>query len=197
MVKKHGKHKSLLDFIKQSGGGKDVSKTSNGVSRENSDYIDELTRFIIEASSSTVSGNKVMEPSFDKDSASSISKDIIDKLVDRSVDVRINCSQAGVCDDNRVVGQVFRDDYGLLRQRGYLKTTRLPVYLDFIVEKAVVKQILPNTYKVETDRGSIALVPEDFLCELNNRYGVILLNYDKCRDVKKDLQGFVSGREGQ
>lgn len=185
-----------MDFFKQSEKREEfLEKSKETSSVKDSDYIDELTRFIIEASISEARAESSVEEkdvrSGEKGDTSMFSKDIIDKLLNRSIDERINCSQSGVCDDNRMVSQVFKDDLGILRQRGYLKTTRLPVYLDFIVEKAVVKQTLPNTYKVETDRGSIALVPEDFLCELHNRYGVILLNYDKCRDYKKDLQGFT------
>lgn len=200
MVKKQAKQKSLTDFFKQSEKKVESSMTSKETSMsKGSDYIEELTRFIVEASANEARAEpslKKEERSEVKDDASALLKDMIDRLLDRSVDDKINCSQSGVCDDNRMVGQVFRDDLGILRQRGYLKTTRLPVYLDFVVEKAVVRQILPNTYKVETDRGSIALVPEDFLCELNNRYGVILLNYDKCRDSKKDLQVFTKDSGG-
>ncbi len=95
----------------------------------------------------------------------------------------ITCDNNGVCSDGISISQVYVDKYGFKRQRGFIRTTRIPVYVDWIVEEALVSKVLPTAYKVETNRGSIALVPKDFLCELDKRYGVLLKNYD-CSNYK-------------
>ncbi len=95
----------------------------------------------------------------------------------------ITCDNNGVCSDGISISQVYVDKYGFKRQRGFIRTTRIPVYVDWIVEEALVSKVLPTAYKVETSRGSIALVPKDFLCELDKRYGVLLKNYD-CSNYK-------------
>ncbi len=98
----------------------------------------------------------------------------------------IMCTSDGVCRDNRKLSEIFVDEYGFRRQRGFVRTTRLPIFLDWIVEEAVVTKILPSAYKVETSRGAIALVPTNFLCELDKRYGVLLQNYD-CSNYKLSI----------
>lgn len=99
----------------------------------------------------------------------------------------ISCNNNGECNDGRRVGEIFEDKYGFRRQRGFVNTTRLPIFLDWIVEEAVIEEILPKTYVVKTNRGSLALIPEDYLCELHTRYGVIIKNYDKCRKYKPSI----------
>ncbi len=99
----------------------------------------------------------------------------------------IVCNSNGECSDGHRVSEVFTDKYGFRRQRGFIRTTRLPIYVDWIVEEAVVSKILPTAYKVETNRGAVALVPIDFLCELDRRYGVLLKNYD-CSGYKLSIE---------
>lgn len=98
------------------------------------------------------------------------------------------CYSDGRCSDGINVGEIYTDKYGFRRQRGYVNTTRIPVYTDWIVEEGVVKPILARAYGLKTNRGAVALVPEDFLCELEARYGIKLLNYDKCKGYKPILE---------
>ena len=114
--------------------------------------------------------------------------DILRKLLEKPIRT-INetmCSSNGLCKDNRRLSEIFIDEFGFKRQRGFVRTTRAPVFLDWIVEEAVVSKILPTAYKVETSRGAIALIPENFLCELDKRYGVLLKNYD-CSNYKLSI----------
>ncbi len=99
----------------------------------------------------------------------------------------ITCSNEGECSDGRRISEVFVDKYGFRRQRGFIRTTRLPVFLDWIVEEAIVSKVLPTAYKVQTNRGALALIPTDFLCELHMRYGVLLKNYD-CRGYRVSIE---------
>ncbi len=114
--------------------------------------------------------------------------EILHKLLEKPIRTvnEIMCGPDGLCRDNRRLSEVFIDEYGFKRQRGFVRTTRLPVFLDWIIEEAVVTKILPTAYKVKTSRGAVALVPENFLCELDKRYGVILKNYD-CSNYKLSI----------
>lgn len=121
---------------------------------------------------------------------------LIDIILEKGLgtdDVR--CDEYGRCSDGVNVGVIFTDKYGFQRQRGFLRTTRIPVYMDWIVEEAVVTKILPKAHKLVTNRGAVALVPEDFICELQERYGVILKNYDKCRSKPTLLNTPTNGNK--
>ncbi len=104
------------------------------------------------------------------------------------------CNELGECDDGINVGEYFTDEYGFHRQRGFVRTTRIPVFVDWIVEDGVVKKLLPRAHKLVTSRGAIALVPDDFLCELQARYGIILQNYDKCRGYRPSITSSTTSR---
>ncbi|MCD6195980.1 MAG: hypothetical protein J7J82_04260 [Staphylothermus sp.] len=107
--------------------------------------------------------------------------EILDKILWEGLSKdNVVCDSTGKCTDGISVGEIYNDQYGFRRQRGYVNTTRLPVYTDWIVEEGLVKKILPRAYGLKTNRGAVALIPEDFLCELQARYGVVLLNYDRC-----------------
>ncbi len=114
--------------------------------------------------------------------------EILNKLLKKRVRAinEIICGSDGVCKDNKRLSEIFVDEFGFKRQRGFVRTTRAPVFLDWIIEEAIVSKILPTAYKVETSRGAIALIPENFLCELDKRYGVLLKNYD-CSNYKLSI----------
>jgi len=114
--------------------------------------------------------------------------DILRKLLEKPIRTinEIMCGSDGLCKDNKRLSEIFIDELGFKRQRGFIRTTRAPVFLDWIIEEAVVSKILPTAYKVETSRGAIALIPENFLCELDKRYGVLLKNYD-CSNYKLSI----------
>jgi len=114
--------------------------------------------------------------------------EILDKILWEGLGKdNVVCDSTGKCTDGISVGEIYNDQYGFRRQRGYVNTTRLPVYTDWIVEEGLVKKILPRAYGLKTNRGAVALIPEDFLCELQARYGVVLLNYDRCTKYKPVL----------
>jgi len=96
----------------------------------------------------------------------------------------IECDNKGLCSDGIKVGDFFTDKYGVKRQRGFVNTTRLPVYLDVVVEEAKVSPLLSKAYSIQTSRNALAIVPEDFICELQERYGVILEGFEKCTQGK-------------
>lgn len=181
MVSKTKKSKSITDYIKKSSVGVNSTDTGSGKNRLD-DYIADLTSFLVESATKNEDVKRVKETESGDKGGLKVSTVDIDKILYESGLEPIICKPTGLCSDGRRVGEVFRDKYGLLRQRGFLNTTRQTVYLDFMLEKAVVKQLLPNTFKIETERGSLAIVPEDFLCEMNYRYGVMLVNYDKCKE---------------
>ncbi len=108
---------------------------------------------------------------------------ILDELLEKGLGTMdVKCNENGECNDGLRIGDIYVDKYGFKRQRGYLITTRIPVYTDWIVEEAVLKKILPKAHKLVTNRGAVALVPDDYLCTLQERWGVILKNYDKCKN---------------
>ncbi len=119
--------------------------------------------------------------------------DIIDKILQEGISPELTvCHPDGTCTDGRRLGEYFVDQFGFRRQRGFVRTTRTPIFTDWIVEEAVVSKLLPRAFKLETNRGAIAIVPEDFICELQARYGVILKNFDACKGYQVSLTGTAS-----
>ncbi len=100
----------------------------------------------------------------------------------------VSCSNTGVCSDGKKISEIYVDEMGVVRQRGFIRTSRIPVILDWVVEHGRIEKVLPKAYKLVTDRGAMALVPEDFICELVTRYGVIIENYD-CKSYQVSLTG--------
>lgn len=95
----------------------------------------------------------------------------------------IDCGKQGVCNDGKKLGEVFEDDKGLKWQRSFLNTTRLPIFLDFIAEEALMRGRVGKASIVISSRGVQAIIPDDFLCEAITRYG-ILMKVDKCVNYK-------------
>ncbi|WFO75310.1 hypothetical protein J4526_09655 [Desulfurococcaceae archaeon MEX13E-LK6-19] len=100
----------------------------------------------------------------------------------------VSCNNTGVCSDGKKISEIYVDEAGIVRQRGFIRTSRIPVILDWVVEHGKIEKVLPKAYKLVTDRGAMALVPEDFICELVTRYGVIVENYD-CKNYQVSLTG--------
>ncbi len=192
-----GKNKSILDYLSSSGRDdsvKIVGKPSmeKAGEKSSSTIYDELLR-IVEERKKVVSEKSIEKRSVEEVDVSFSeplvpSGKVLDEILYKGLGSDdIKCDQSGVCSDGKRIGEVFVDKYGFKRQRGFVNTTRLPIFLDWIVEEAVVQEILPRAYSVRTNRGSIALIPEDFLCELHTRYGIILKNYDKCKNYKPGI----------
>ncbi len=141
----------------------------------------------VEAGGSSVTGLEVehaeQEPIINIDSSIIPTGRILDELLEKGLGTMdVKCNENGECSDGLRIGDIYVDKYGFKRQRGYIITTRIPVYTDWIVEEAVLKKILPKAHKLVTNRGAVALVPDDYLCTLQERWGVILKNYDKCKN---------------
>ncbi len=111
---------------------------------------------------------------------------ILDEILNKGLtDEFLKCDNTGKCTDGRRLGEIYIDKYGFKRQRGFVRTTRTPVYVDWIVEEATISKLLPKAYKLVTSRGAVAIIPEDFLCELQERYGVIIKSDEiNCRSTK-------------
>jgi len=111
---------------------------------------------------------------------------ILDEILNKGLtDEFLKCDNTGKCTDGKRLGEIYTDKYGFKRQRGFVRTTRTPVYVDWIVEEATISKLLPKAYKLVTSRGAVAIIPEDFLCELQERYGVIIKSDEiNCRSTK-------------
>lgn len=95
----------------------------------------------------------------------------------------VTCDKQGRCTDDKRVGEVYRDERGVEWQRGFVNTTRLPIFIDFIVEDATITGRVGKALVIESSRGAMAIVPEDYVCELSARYGV-RIQIDKCLGYK-------------
>ena len=111
---------------------------------------------------------------------------VLDEILNKGLtDEFLKCDNSGKCTDGRRLGEIYVDKYGFKRQRGFVRTTRTPVYVDWIVEEATISKLLPKAYKLVTSRGAVAIIPDDFLCELQERYGVIIKNDEvNCKSSK-------------
>ncbi len=111
---------------------------------------------------------------------------VLDEILNKELtDEFLKCDSSGKCTDGRRLGEIYVDEYGFKRQRGFVRTTRTPVYVDWIVEEATISKLLPKAYKLVTSRGAVAIIPDDFLCELQERYGVIIKNDEiNCKSSK-------------
>ncbi len=111
---------------------------------------------------------------------------VLDEILNKGLtDEFLKCDSGGKCTDGRRLGEIYVDKYGFKRQRGFVRTTRTPVYVDWIVEEATISKLLPKAYKLVTSRGAVAIIPDDFLCELQERYGVIIKNDEiNCKSSK-------------
>ncbi len=111
---------------------------------------------------------------------------VLDEILNKGLtDEFLKCDSSGKCTDGRRLGEIYVDKYGFKRQRGFVRTTRTPVYVDWIVEEATISKLLPKAYKLVTSRGAVAIIPDDFLCELQERYGVIIKNDEiNCKSSK-------------
>lgn len=197
--RRSGRNKSILDFVKDTSksqvkveeektGASIEGKRESKVGTGKNNIIDELLEFVV--SKKEVVEETAVEtskPDLEELGEAEVpSGEVLDTILSKSVE-DIRCDSTGKCNDGRYIGEIFTDRYGFKRQRGFVNTTRLPVFLDWIVEEATIQQVLPRAYSLKTNRGSVALVPEDFLCELHTRYGVLLKNYEKCSNYKPSL----------
>lgn len=182
-----GRNKSIFDYMK--GFENTCEKKEEVVEKkaEASSFYDELARFISEGKAEAYGGAKGVGMVVEKTTGVELSKPLIptgsvlEEILFKGLEAEdVRCDQSGKCSDGHFVGEVFEDKYGFKRQRGYVNTTRLPIYLDWIIEEASVNKLFAQVYLVKTNRDSLALIPEEYICELNRRYGVIIKNYDKC-----------------
>ncbi len=201
-----GKHKSILEFlsgyssVKEEESSKDANSmpvlpTQESTSMDSGKTIDDILKSIVEkkkeiSKAGVGEGKKTVKIDIEKDLSIIPTGKVLEEILYKGLSNEdITCYSNGKCSDGKSIGEIFVDKYGFRRQRGFVNTTRLPVFLDWIVEEAVIEEILPKTYVVKTNRGSLAIIPEDYLCELHTRYGVIIKNYDKCKNYKPSIGG--------
>lgn len=117
-----------------------------------------------------------------------LSDELLKELLNKPVgpERAVTCNNDGTCSDGIRISEVFKDEKGVVRQRGFIRTSRIPIILDWVVEHGTVKKILPKAYKLVTQRGAKALIPEEFICELSTRYGILIDNYD-CKNYQVNL----------
>lgn len=196
MQKKQVKHKKLVDFTKKKEESRvEASSTSRGEKIESSErFIEEIIE-VIEQKQRESTSNIVIEErpgktidklgELEKPVDQSMSKitSMVEKSFKNSSVKFIECNKQGICNDGRRISEVFEDEDGLKWQRGFLNTTRLPIFLDFLAEDARIIGRIGKAIIVESIRGSRAIVPDSFICEIISRYG-ILLDVDKCSNYK-------------
>ncbi|QOR94246.1 hypothetical protein IMZ38_06405 [Thermosphaera chiliense] len=170
---------------------KPVGNVSEQLKPSESSVEEDVAKHILELVESRTGQSKtrslVEEESSKEVSSVKTSKPLADELLEQILAEEIKpieCDNKGVCTDGIKVGEFFIDKYGVKRQRGFVNTTRLPVYLDVVVEEAKVSPLLSKAYSIQTSRNALAIVPEDFICELQERYGVVLEGFEKCAQGK-------------
>lgn len=187
-----GKSKGSVDdkAVPNQAGSMSLDSGKKDVDKDSDNTISELVNVLMQRfKTGEKEGKATAKKNLGKEGVDErrISKDLLaDKLgeliktaISRTEVKVIECNQQGVCSDGKKIGEVFEDEKGVKWQRGFLNTTRLPIFLDFIAENAVIKGKIGRAYVIETSRGTEAIVPEDFICEMTSRYGV-LLDIDKC-----------------
>jgi len=95
----------------------------------------------------------------------------------------IECDKQGNCSDGKKISEIFEDSRGVKWQRAFLPTSRSPIFLNFIAEDSRIIGRVGKALIIETSRGARAIIPEDYICEMISRYGVIL-NIEKCGTYK-------------
>lgn len=201
------KTRKLTDFVKKPTGREEELAKSAGTTsstlaeasqeRSSEDLVGELIRVTIKRFEQQQRVQAVLEqesakppstntlPSTPATSARSTSElvELAAKLAEeafKNVEVKIiSCDKQGVCSDGKRIGEVFEDSSGIKWQRGFINTTRLPIFVDFVVEDASIEGRVGKALVLKSNRSAVAIVPEDYICELAVRYG-IRVNLDKC-----------------
>lgn len=198
MTKKRsrGRNKSILDYVSQVSGLVDRSNGSPSSETSAQESIDSIIKELVAERKkfettpveSRDSKDSVCETLESSSKPSIPTGEVVDDILEKGLGSEdVVCSSDGKCIDGLNIGEVFTDKYGFKRKRGFVNTTRLPIYLDWIVEEGIVREIMHKTYVLETNLGSRAIIPEDYLCEFQFRYGIVIKNYDKCIGYKSIL----------
>ncbi|ADG90502.1 hypothetical protein [Thermosphaera aggregans] len=190
-LKDRQRNRKLTEFFKKNVEKASTNKVEGSISEQpkqpESSVEEDVTKQILELVESRTSQLKAKsqvgeEPDKKPPQAKppqSLGDELLEQIVAEEIKP-IECDSKGFCTDGIKVGDFFVDKYGVKRQRGFVNTTRLPVYLDVVVEEAKVAPLLSRAYSIETSRNALAIVPEDFICELQERYGVVLQGFEKC-----------------
>jgi len=206
--RKRGKQLSIMDFIGGKGKDSDSSVEKNASENTSSEtigdkevkpslFLDEVLKNLVQSRNTQFVKEPVVEKQVETTKSKPVvpERDVLDLILYEGLhEGDVICYSNGTCSDGHNVSDIYVDKYGFQRQRGFVTTTRLPIYLDWVVEEAVVEEIMPRTFVVKTNRGSLAVIPEDFLCELHTRYGIIIKNYDKCKNYKPSISRETSRR---
>jgi hypothetical protein len=179
------KYKPLTEFLKKAEPAQASQPDSAGERETGLSSIEEIVRaFTEEKMAKKAEVSKEVEA----EQKATIAVDVLSKIASSPSFKRIECEANGVCKDGVRVGDKIVDEYGIERKRGFLNTTRLPIFLDWVSETANVERLTDKTLVVKTNRGALAVVPDHFLCELQYRYGITILGLEeKCRDYKPSI----------
>jgi len=190
------KAKKITDFAKKTPQSVEASKPTSE-SSESRVEIEELLKLRLQSSKSVekptsieTTSAKTREQAVSVKTPEAPSRETLERLIQLAKEAAaklqvdfIDCDKQGICSDGRRVGEVFEDSRGVKWQRGFLATSRLPIYLNFLAEDSRVIGRIGKALVVETPRGARAIIPEDYICELTSRYGIIL-DIDKCTNYK-------------
>lgn len=183
-----GRYKPITDFLKKPSSTQPSQQPQlqgeAGGGREDTN-IEDIIRLLTESKKQrkTPSGKEeVGEPK------PKISRELLDKIAANQSLKRLECDNNGVCKDGVRVGEKLVDEYGVERKRGFLNTTRLPIFLDWISETGSVEKLSDRTFVVKTEKGALAVVPDHFICEFQYRYGIAIPGFDeRCKDYKPSI----------
>ncbi|WP_440059130.1 hypothetical protein ACSU1N_04920 [Thermogladius sp. 4427co] len=192
---RQARYKPLTEFFR--GSNKEQKEPE-----EKKDSIDDLIKFIVEEKKKSVKpeSESIQAPKQRAETGveTKLPAEVLVKIAENPVIKRIECDPSGICKDNMKVGDVLKDDYGIQRKRGFLNTTRMPVFLDWVFENAVAERLTGKTLMVKTERGSLAVIPDHFLCEMMFRYGISIQGFEeKCRDYKPFIGRQFKAKKGR
>ncbi|MCC6011337.1 MAG: hypothetical protein LM556_02925 [Desulfurococcaceae archaeon] len=195
--------KKITDFTKKTSLSEEASKPAGESRVEIEELIkSRLQKSRIEEKSATseTTSAKLQEQVVYAKTAEPLNRETLEKLIQLAKEAAskiqvefIDCDKQGNCSDGKRVGEIFEDSRGVKWQRGFLTTSRLPIFLNFLAEDSRIVGRVGKAFIVETSRGAKAIIPEDYICELSSRYGIIL-NVDKCTNYKTSTWSEKSGK---
>lgn len=193
--------RKITDFAKKASKGEKESTRSPEHTSGSSAEIEELLRARIsrkeEEAVELKDVKKSSEPTREETTSTS---SVLERLVLLAREAAskmqvefVECDKQGNCSDGKRIGEVFEDSRGVKWQRGFLATSRLPIFLNFVAEESKIVGRIGRALVIETSRGAKAIIPEDYICELTSRYGV-MLEIEKCANYKSSPWSEREGR---
>ncbi|MFZ8783778.1 MAG: hypothetical protein ACO2OR_07370 [Desulfurococcaceae archaeon] len=193
--------RKITDFAKKASESEKESTRSPEHTSESSAEIEELLRArISRKEEEAVELKDVKKPSEPTREETTSTSSVLERLVLLAREAAskmqvefVECDKQGNCSDGKRIGEVFEDSRGVKWQRGFLATSRLPIFLNFVAEESKIVGRIGRALVIETSRGAKAIIPEDYICELTSRYGV-MLEIEKCANYKSSPWSEREGR---